>query len=128
MKDSLLVSRTSSQKKVSFQFDPPEEKKPSKCGKWLKETFVDDKWFWLGIIVLLVANIWIHQYLHAGEWFGFVMASYSAIANDSIQTLGTFIASNKDTCPWWGMWLWVGFIFLGTTSYSFWMYDGDISY
>ena len=28
-------------------------------------------------------------------WFGFALAGYSAIANDSIQTLGTFLASNS---------------------------------
>ena len=27
---------------------------------------------------------------------GFVLASYSVIANDSVQTLGTFIASNSE--------------------------------
>ena len=29
--------------------------------------------------------------------FGFLLAAYSVIANDSAQTLGTFIASNKET-------------------------------
>ena len=29
-------------------------------------------------------------------WVGFVFAAYAAIANDSIQTIGTFIASNQD--------------------------------
>ena len=34
-------------------------------------------------------------------WFGFALAAYSAIANDSIQTLGTFLASNsKRTWVW----------------------------
>ncbi len=28
-------------------------------------------------------------------WTGFLLAAYSVIANDSIQTLGTWIASNK---------------------------------
>ena len=28
---------------------------------------------------------------------GFLMAAYAVIANDSAQTLGTFIASNKET-------------------------------
>ena len=27
---------------------------------------------------------------------GFIMAAYAVIANDSAQTLGTFIASNKE--------------------------------
>ena len=29
-------------------------------------------------------------------WVGFLFAAYAAVANDSIQTLGTFIASNQD--------------------------------
>ena len=62
-------------------------------------------------------------------WFGFVMASYSAIANDSIQTLGPFIAANTERkVSWWTQWLWVGTIFLATTIYSWVSYDGDISY
>ena len=28
-------------------------------------------------------------------WIGFLLAAYSVIANDSIQTLGTWIASNR---------------------------------
>ena len=34
-----------------------------------------------------------HEFL---MWTVFFLAAYSAIANDSIQTIGTFIASNKD--------------------------------
>ena len=29
-------------------------------GQWLNETFVEDKWFWLIIVVLLLANIGIY--------------------------------------------------------------------
>ena len=29
-------------------------------------------------------------------YIGFLLAAYSVIANDSIQTLGTFLASNKE--------------------------------
>ena len=54
---------------------------------------------------------------HIAMWIGFGIAAYSAIANDSIQTLGTFIAANKST-PWWVMWLFVGVIFLGTMGYN----------
>jgi len=60
-------------------------------------------------------------------WVGFAIAGYSAIANDSIQTLGTFIASNEKT-PWWLMWLFVGLIFLATVGYSWIVYDGDVSH
>jgi hypothetical protein len=31
---------------------------------------------------------------------GFSLAAYSVIANDSIQTLGTFLESNKKTARW----------------------------
>lgn len=60
-------------------------------------------------------------------WVGFAIAGYSAVANDSIQTLGTFIASNPKT-PWWLMWLFVGGIFLATIGYSWVVYDGDVSH
>ena len=30
---------------------------------------------------------------------GFLLAAYSVVANDSLQTLGTFIASNKGRTP-----------------------------
>ena len=36
--------------------------------------------------------------------FGFTLAAYSVVGNDSIQTLGTFLTSNEDK-PWWVLWL-----------------------
>lgn len=64
---------------------------------------------------------------HIAMWVGFLFASYSAVANDSIQTIGTFIASNRDR-PWWQLWLWIGGIFLVTVAYSFYSYGGDVSF
>lgn len=61
------------------------------------------------------------------KWVGFALAGYSAIANDSIQTIGTFIASNEDK-KWWVLWLFIGGIFLATVSYSWYVYDGDVTY
>ena len=43
------------------------------------------------------------------RWVGFLLAGYAAVANDSIQTIGTFIASNKDQ-PWWKL------LFIGESS------------
>lgn len=60
-------------------------------------------------------------------WVGFAFAGYSAIANDSIQTIGTFITSNRKTA-WWVLWLFMGGIFLATSAYSFLTFDGDVSY
>jgi phosphate/sulfate permease len=58
---------------------------------------------------------------------GFGIAAYSAVANDSIQTLGTFIASNRKR-PWWLLWLFIGGVFLVTVTYSWVTYGGDVSY
>ncbi|MEL6546637.1 MAG: hypothetical protein AAFQ82_18570, partial [Myxococcota bacterium] len=52
---------------------------------------------------------------------------YSAVANDSIQTIGTFLASNQKQ-KWWVLWLWIGGIFLATVTYSWVNYAGDVSY
>ena len=59
-------------------------------------------------------------------WVGFAFAGYSAVANDSIQTIGTFIASNRDR-PWWQLWLFIGAIFLATMAWSWATHDGDVS-
>lgn len=37
---------------------------------------------------------------------GFCLAAYSVVGNDAIQTLGTFLSSNRDR-PWWMLWLWI---------------------
>ena len=68
-----------------------------------------------------------HPYAHIAMWVGFAYAAYSAIANDSIQTIGTFLASNSDR-PWYILWLFIGGIFLVTVSYSWFTLDGDVSY
>lgn len=68
-----------------------------------------------------------HRYAPVAAWVGFMFAAYSAVANDSIQTLGTFIASNGRK-PWWMLWLFIGGVFLLTTGYSWFHYAGDVSY
>lgn len=68
-------------------------------------------------------------YEHAGiaRWIGFLFAGYAAVGNDSIQTIGTFIASNAKK-PWWLLWLFIGGIFVATVTYSWVAHDGDVSY
>jgi hypothetical protein len=61
------------------------------------------------------------------RWVGFVFAGYAAVANDSIQTIGTFIASNGKR-PWWQLWVFMAAIFVATTAYSWLVNDGDVSY
>lgn len=61
------------------------------------------------------------------RWVGFLFAGYAAVANDSIQTIGTFIASNRKQ-KWWLLWIFIGGLFLATVTYSFVYNHGDVSY
>jgi hypothetical protein len=53
------------------------------------------------------------------------MAAYAVIANDSAQTLGTFISSNKETA-WWKKWIVMSSILVGTLTYA-WL-SGDVAH
>lgn len=81
------------------------------------------------IIICILVSIagYITEYTYAAMWFGFALAAYSTVANDSIQTIGTFIASNYKT-KWYWLWLFMGLIFLGTVAYSWITFGGDVSY
>jgi hypothetical protein len=59
---------------------------------------------------------------------GFALAGYSVIANDSVQTLGTWIASNREKFKWYTMWVAASAVMIATIVYGWWAYDGDISY
>lgn len=83
--------------------------------------------FLITILILTVVAGLVTPYTYAAMWFGFALAAYSAIANDSIQTIGTFIASNSRR-PWWLLWLFMGLIWVGTVGYSWFTFDGDVSY
>jgi hypothetical protein len=82
----------------------------------------------LGIVVGLFTVAAISSpFPQIAMWVGFAIAGYSAIANDSIQTIGTFIASNMKQ-KWWVLWLYIGGIFLVTVAFSWFSFDGDVSY
>ena len=59
---------------------------------------------------------------------GFLFAAYSVIANDSVQTLGTWIASNNERVSWKVMWGSASAVLLYTLWYGWYMNGGDISY
>ena len=61
-------------------------------------------------------------------WVGFLLASYSVIANDSVQTLGTWIASNSERFRWYILWSAASTVLLFTLWYEWSINDGDISY
>ena len=59
---------------------------------------------------------------------GFLFAAYSVIANDSVQTLGTWIASNNQKVNWKIMWGAASAVLIWALWYGWYMYGGDISY
>jgi hypothetical protein len=59
---------------------------------------------------------------------GFILAAYSVIANDSVQTLGTWIASNNNKFKWYFLWGAASLVLLATIWYGWYFNAGDISY
>lgn len=57
---------------------------------------------------------------------GFLFAAYAVIANDSIQTLGTFLASNSHR-PWWVLWLFAAGIMVSALMFQLYIGGGDIA-
>ncbi|MEY1661951.1 hypothetical protein [Isoalcanivorax beigongshangi] len=59
---------------------------------------------------------------------GFMLAAYSIVANDAIQTLGTFISSNARR-PWWVLWLFASLVLVVVLLYGWWQSPtGDAAY
>ena len=59
---------------------------------------------------------------------GVFLAAYSVIANDSVQTLGTWIASNSERFKWYNLWISATGVLLFTLWFGWAVNDGDISY
>ncbi len=59
---------------------------------------------------------------------GFGLAGWSVIANDSIQTLGTFIASKSKWFKWYTLAGSASLMMIFVITYGWWAYDGDISF
>lgn len=58
---------------------------------------------------------------------GFLLAAYAVVGNDSIQTLGTFIASNRKV-KWYWLWAFTGSILVFTLTWSWLVNGGDLSW
>ncbi len=58
---------------------------------------------------------------------GFAIASYSIVANDALQTLGTFLSSNGNR-PWWVLWLFAVGILYAVLIYGWFVNGGDTSF
>ena len=59
---------------------------------------------------------------------GFALAGYSVIANDSVQTLGTWISSNKERFKWYTLQGAAALVLCATLAYSWYTNWGDISF
>ena len=91
---------------------------------WIQK---DERSFLSFIIFAFLLSMFVTPYPQIAMWVGFLFAAYAAVANDSIQTLGTFIASNREK-KWWVLWIFIGGIFLFTVGYSWFNYGGDVSH
>ncbi|MGX6648470.1 hypothetical protein ACWCOP_11085 [Maricaulaceae bacterium MS644] len=58
---------------------------------------------------------------------GFCIAAYAIVANDVIQTLGTFLASNAKR-PWVVLWAFASTIIVAVMLYGWFGYDEDIAF
>ena len=97
----------------------------------IQRRFVDlvlqERWFLVILSACFAVAGVTYDQPHIAMWVGFVFAGYAVIANDSIQTIGTFIASNRQR-PWWVLWLFIGGVMLATVAYSFFTHGGDVTY
>lgn len=83
--------------------------------------------FIIFVVLAFVASMLVVPVPGVAMWLGFLFAAYAAIANDSIQTIGPFIASNQDK-KWWVLWIFLAGIFVITVLYSWLTLDGDVSH
>jgi hypothetical protein len=95
-----------------------------------KSPFADlfkERFFLALLVAATLACAFTYPYREFAMWVAFMLAAYSAIANDSIQTIGTFISSNAHR-KWYYLWIFMGGIFIITITYSWITYDGDVTY
>lgn len=91
------------------------------------DIYVNESSFLIFILVLFVTAALVYNSAQVAMWFGFAIAGYSVVSNDSIQTIGTFLSSNSHQ-KWWVLWLYIGGLFVLTVTLSFFLFDGDISF
>jgi len=109
----------------------PEHGRPAAPPESSLRTFYDllykEKVFLVVMTFSVILTGAVYDRPQIAMWVGFLFAGYSAVANDSIQTIGTFISSNRGR-PWWQLWLFIGGIFVVTMVAGWFAYNGDVSY
>jgi hypothetical protein len=91
------------------------------------DVFRSEASFLVFILILFVIASLVYTITPIAMWFGFAVAGFSVISNDSIQTIGTFLSSNSQR-KWWVLWLYIGGLFVATITLSFFLFEGDISF
>lgn len=109
----------------------PEKQSPplnlSKKESPFTEVISKERNFLVIILLGIILSLLFYTNPFMAMWLGFFFAAYAAIANDSIQTIGTFIGSNMHV-SWWKLWLFIGLIFIATITISWIVFDGDVTY
>lgn len=118
------MSQTTVSKKKPVKLKRPDRNRPYLN---VVDYLVQERAF-LAIVLagLLVSGVMV-GYGRAAMWVGFFFAAYATVANDSIQSLGTFIESTRER-KWWVLWLFIGSIFLAVVTFSWFYFDGDVTY
>lgn len=62
------------------------------------------------VVILCLVIILSPEFLKL-KWVGLFLAMFSTMANDSIQTLGTFLTSNSKV-SWWKLWIYISILFI----------------
>ncbi len=90
--------------------------------------FLKEQTSFIGLLAVGAAIAALVQgYPALAMWVGFFYAAYSVVANDSIQTIGTFLVSNKNV-PWYVLFFYLGGILTVTSYYSWIAYTGDVTF
>lgn len=76
---------------------------------------------------LTIMAFFMAPYNNYAMWFGFAIAGYSVIANDSIQTLGTLISSAKNI-SWGYIWLFTAVLLVAVLTTGWFVNAGDLSW
>lgn len=85
------------------------------------------KRFYTGLTIAFLIAAIAAPFPKIAMWVGFLFASYSVVANDSIQTLGTFLATNRERSTM-TLWCFVAGLLLATTFSSWMQYGGDVTF
>jgi hypothetical protein len=111
-------------KQLNRKYDSPFVGKRSRVTRMF--LFKERKFLRMLFLLFLITGA-LYPYPYLAMWVGFAFAGYSAIANDSIQTIGTFLSSNADR-KWWVLWLFLGGIFVGVMTLGWLSNGGDVSF